>query len=226
MDEPAPKQTLAYLGIALLALALFAAATRAVSTTVVELLRGQLEIFAGDEFDRAEKNLSQGLYRIAVAIAPENPQLPLFEANLQFWENAAPENSPQERADRLRLALASQRQAIRQRPAWPFPWMYLATTKLQAREVDGEFQHAYATALRLGPAEPLVEKDALEIGLLVWAALSDENKQRFKATLGRQLARPQHEVFKTAERLDRLTVLCLIAEGQPQVDEFCEKKGI
>ncbi len=226
MAEPARNQTLAYLVIALLTAAMIAAAARVVSTTATELLRGQLETFAGEAFDRAEKNLSQGLYRIATAISPENPQLPLFGANLELWENAAPNQSREALDAGRQRALTLQRQAIRRRPAWPYPWMYLAATKLQARELDAEFQHAYAMALRLGPAEPLVEREALEIGLKVWVALSDPNKQRFKAALGRQLARPRHDVFTRAVAMGRLDELCLIAEGEAQVDAYCEQKGI
>lgn len=76
--------------------------------------------------------------------------------------------------DARHSALEAYRLAIKERPDWPYAWVYLAQAKLSLMAIDAEFIKALQEAARLGPWRPDIQSDLAELGLQAWPRLSPE----------------------------------------------------
>lgn len=76
-----------------------------------------------------------------------------------------------------RQALSAYREASRLRPFRPDGWARLAHAKLYLLELDAEFEHAYASAARLGPFSGGVQQEVAQIGLQSWYQLSASQQE-------------------------------------------------
>ena len=126
---------------------------------------------------RADLLRAMAQFRRAGAIDPRNPQVPagMGQASLLLARQA----TGAQRLRRIDAALADYRAALALRPDSPYLWAAVMST-LDAREAVqplgaaglAELSHALRLAVRLGPWEPDVLQQVVDVGPRRYAALS------------------------------------------------------
>jgi hypothetical protein len=130
-----------------------------------------------------------------------------------------------ERDALAREAIADLREAIPQRPIWPYAHAALAVAKLDAGEIDAEMQSAVESAMKLGPREGRVHRQLAQL----WIAGADRKLAGLAAPLSEAMTlalrdHPERWVDR-ADRAGRAAELCA-REALPKAAlARCEQLG-
>ncbi len=156
---------------------------------------------------------------------PHDPQL-LQTAGAVYWWGAWKRRGDPSRSERLvNQGLEFYRRSIRERPAWPEAWLYLAYAKHWHGEWDDEFQYAYEMAWQNGSWRQQVIFKAAELGLDAWRQLTPENRARFYSALDRAALRDRGRLWRMAREKGGTFILCLALREHEPTREYCSKQG-
>lgn len=155
--------------------------------------------FSGEYLDRLGRVQAWG-----ALIEPENPQ---------HWTQAA----------------ASFRASTEVRPAWPWSWLRLAHAKLQAGELDREFDEALREAARLGQGRLELNRDLARMGFDNWRLLTIEQRALVLQAAERVVARnEQHakDMQQVAQAAGVGPALCWAVDASIETrDHICKEEG-
>ena len=156
----------------------------------------------------AERQAAEASLRRALALDPNNP---FIHEHL---------------ASALQQAMAHYRRAIALRPVWPYAWLGLATAKYEAGQTDAEYDAALRQAARLGPAEQVVQRYIIELGLGRWADASEENRLFTLRIIARAMAHLDNghvrQTLQIIETHGLLPIICRLHHDKDKVSRYCE----
>lgn len=119
-----------------------------------------------------------------------------------------------------RAALDVLRTSVRQRPTLPFAWGGIALLKSQLGQFDGEFATALRRTAELGPAEPNLQRIAVEVGFGAWYLLGSDERMAVTGMLRRGLEMDRPGMVNTIRQSRRQWAVCESAELQALLPEF------
>lgn len=170
----------------------------------------------------AERQAAETSLRRALALDPNNPFIHEYLASaLQMQGGAA-------RRTALQQAMAHYRRAIAERPVWPYAWLGLATAKYEAGQIDAEYDAALRQAARLGPAEQVVQRYIIELGLGRWADASEEDRLFTLSIIARAMAHLDNghvrQTLQIIEPHGLLPIICRLHHDKDKVSRYCETR--
>lgn len=170
----------------------------------------------------AERQAAETSLRRALALDPNNPFIHEYLASaLQMRAGAA-------RRAALQQAIAHYRRAIAERPVWPYAWLGLATAKYEAGQIDAEYDAALRQAARLGPAEQVVQRYIIELGLDRWAEASEEDRLFTLSIIARAMAHLDsghvRQTLQIIETHGLLPIICRLHHDKDNVNRYCEAR--
>lgn len=177
-------------------------------------LRDTKTALSGEDRQAAEANLKR-----ALELDPNNPFIHEYLASAITLGAAG-------NAAALQQATGHYRRSIALRPVWPYAWLGLAATKYNAGQIDAEYYMALRQAARLGPAEQLVQRYIIDLGLGRWPDFSGENRL---FTLGMIARAVDHldsgHVRQTLEIIRArglLPIVCRLHRDKARVNRYCK----
>ena len=124
--------------------------------------------------------------------------------------------------------MAHYRRAIAERPVWPYAWLGLATAKYEAGQIDAEYDAALRQAARLGPAEQVVQRYIIELGLGRWADASEEDRLFTLSIIARAMAHLDNghvrQTLQIIEPHGLLPIICRLHHDKDKVSRYCETR--
>ena len=170
----------------------------------------------------AERQAAESQLRRALALDPNNPFIHEYLASaLQM------QGGPARRAA-LQQAMAHYRRSIALRPVWPYAWLGLATAKYEAGQIDAEYDAALRQAARLGPAEQVVQRYIIELGLGRWADASEENRLFTLRIIVRAMAHLDsghvRQTLRIIEIHGLLPIICRLHHDKDKVSRYCKAR--
>ena len=180
-------------------------------------LRDTKTALSGVERQAAETQL-----RRALALDPNNPFMHEYLASaLQMQGGTA-------RRAALQQAMAHYRRAIALRPVWPYAWLGLATAKYEAGQIDAEYDAALRQAARLGPAEQVVQRYIIELGLDRWADASEEDRLFTLRIIARAMDHLDNghvrQTLQITETHGLLPIICRLHHDKDKVNRYCKAR--
>lgn len=131
-----------------------------------------------------------------------------------------------DRQDRLAVALAFQRMAVRSRPAWPYGWQELLRTKAEMGAWDAELDLAFDQTLRLGKAEPLLQEALSRFAFGHWRLLAVERREAVLGLVRVALASHPEGILRAAQDTASELVLCSRLSDVERVRDYCRDQGL
>ena len=156
---------------------------------------------------------AQQLINTALSLDGGNPKFMEYAARIDEWHatQRVKRLSAKDKKRVLEHALQLYRDAIALRPAWPFTWVALVSTKNRLRQYDDELFHAFERATTLGPWEGGVQLRVAKEGFRAWRHLPDKTKllveDNFLRGLNSNTYRKQ--LIELAKKKKHLASLCL-----------------
>ncbi len=172
--------------------------------------------------DKSVATVREGAER-ALALAPGAPEYLSAKAKIEDWvvtdaqrQGFVPDKEYQQQG------LQAYRDAIVQRPAWPYTWAELAMAKARASEVDQEFFNALERATSLGPWERQVMDTVTQLGLWYGDWLPDEVKVAVDENLVRYADVYPAQAMAIARNQDKTEVVCPLVSRPEWFRRDCE----
>jgi len=127
----------------------------------------------------------------------------LLRAELYFSQARAQRLYRKEAQRNWRIGLDNLRDALSASPANALVWSKFALAKLQAGQLDKEFDLAVGSALKYGHWDPDTQFHVVVAGMAGWQTLSVNNKESFKHAIREVMRKPsmelEHHVRVTAK---------------------------
>lgn len=169
-----------------------------------------------------ERQAAEAQLRRALALDPNNPFIHEYLASaLQMQGGTA-------RRAALQQAMAHYRRAIRERPVWPYAWLGLATAKYEAGQIDAEYDAALRQAARLGPAEQVVQRYIIELGLGRWADAAEADRLFTLRIIARAMAHLDHghvrQTLQIIETHGLLPIICRLHHDKDNINRYCKAR--
>jgi tetratricopeptide (TPR) repeat protein len=178
---------------------------------------GKVEL-ENKDWEKLQLSLSR-----AVELDPNNPEI--YESLALAFEGGFDHLAVNdEEAEPFRKqALEAYRQSTLLRPVWPYAWSKLAAVKYRLGQIDDEFYQAFHHAERLGPWEPIIQRQLIEIGLLNWLVLSMSERNFVLNIIAKGLEKQPREVLHIANNHGLLDIVCLLNKKKLRVSEICQQ---
>lgn len=119
-----------------------------------------------------------------------------------------------------RASLEMLRANVRQRPTWPFAWGEMARLKALLGQYDAEFAVALRKTAELGPAEPNLQRMAVEVGFGAWYLLGSVERAAVTGMLRRGLDMDRSGMLSAIRQSRRQWAVCESVELQKLLPEF------
>jgi hypothetical protein len=161
----------------------------------------------------------------ALEIGGRGAQALELAAQIALYGLRLDENSPAARMQLAQEGVADLREALAQRPSWPYAWAALAVAKLSADEIDAEMAAAVRNAMRFGPQEERIYRELAQL----WIAGVDLKLGDLAVPLDLALTRalPDHPQawVDRADRAGRGKELCARSALPKGARSRCEQLG-
>jgi|GEM_PF-6747040 len=169
------------------------------------------------------KSIERGQRLIAEAVKwdKKNPYLLIQQANLFDWRAGQTYFWEYSRDLIFRRALELYQTAASLRPVSAMYWIKIALMKVRLGEFDLQLEQSMHKAARLGPWEPLVQIQLSEIGLSIWPTLPPKLQAVVIENIRRGLLRKSRFIVASAERHNKIPLLCQKLGDEPQLRKKC-----
>jgi tetratricopeptide (TPR) repeat protein len=141
---------------------------------------GELGLAQRELLDRALAQLDR-----AESLRGPHPEQSNLRARLLEWELASVVLAPETRKARQDEILRLYRDAIRQRPSWPYFWANLAFAHARMGHFEKEFQHALERTVSLGPWERTLQLQLVRLDFMYGARLDAGSRAQLDGVLQR-----------------------------------------
>jgi len=118
-------------------------------------------------------------------------------------------------------AIEYYRQVTRLRPAWPYGWMNLASSKARLGEVDGEFRLALLQLLHLGPWEENTLPTIIQLSLFAWPYLDRATRQPLLDYFVDAQENRREDVYMVLKEAGQLKLYCALMAYKGDKASFC-----
>ncbi len=204
------------------------AAMRGSSDVATYLLEDHLNSWATSSQPPANPawEKANGFFQTAITLTPTNPRLLQNGGLLYEWRAEIDKDKPSLRDKYADQSIEYYRASTKRRPAWPYAWMNLAVALAQTGRLDAEFQHAFSTALTLGPWEPDIQFNITRLGFETWTDLSRGNRKRLLVNIQNAASQQPKKILELAEEQGRLLIVCYGVKGNQKISDYCRRKGM
>ena len=170
-----------------------------------------------------DPGLDEAYMRLQKALAryPSNPDDLSLSGHLKELRAGQPAVVGREQRELLASAAGDYRQALQQRPRWPYGWASLLSSKDKLGQVDEEFVMAIHKATELGPWEPAVQIQVLRTGMRHWDELKRSERALVRSQMTGALSTQPREAFELARFYLRPDLICNAETGQPEIERWC-----
>ena len=202
------RQPLALISIIVLLAVAYVASKWGLADLYAKQARSKIERWYNDSASPEFQEWSAVLESIALAHQwdPRNPDFAEDLGRVYSWGTASKHN-PGTIAFQQQ-ALAYFRLVTRQTPTSPYAWSKVGLAKLRVGQIDSELFHAMKMAAMLGPWEPQVQAELVDVGLGTWTVLPDEIRNLVRETIERGMKYQASRMLRIAQRHGQVRVLC------------------
>ena len=159
----------------------------------------------------------------ALELDPDNPEIhEQLGLAIESRFSTMPSMDPEAEVFR-ELALEHYRTSVLLRPTWPYGWSKLAAVKYRLGQIDDEFYQAFHNAERLGPWEPIIQRNLIEIGLLNWSIFSESERAFLLGMITHGLETQADALLNIVDNYGLLEIICLLNNKNSRVNDYCEK---
>jgi len=133
-------------------------------------------------------------------LSPSDPSIPelLGVLHLQFVGSH----------ESIERSLADFGRSLSLRPSSPYTWADLAEARMSAGKSHDEIRRAMLVALSLGPAEPEVQRMAIDLGLAMWGELPAPVQGQVSHAIEQTMRRTPYRTLPIAFARGHLELVC------------------
>lgn len=143
-----------------------------------------------------------------------HPEQSDLRGQLLHWEAVRFASAGRERGEALATAAGHYRDAIAQRPAWPYYWANLAVAKSEWGIFDEEFARAVERATATGPWEPRVQLQLIRMDFVEGDRLDEQTRQRIDGLLHNAVRIQPARVMALADHPSQVARICALLEDR------------